>query len=109
MKLTQPVSLWSFQDEFELPKQACKTPAEPRMALIEGDVPVDATKHANHCKGVGKLIHLVMCSRPGVANAARELSQFASNPSNAHTKAMLRCMKCCIDTESQGLVLKPTG
>ena len=105
----QPVLLQSFEDEFELPKPTCKTPAEPGTRLIRGEVKVNKKDHTNYCKGVGKLIHLTKYSRPGIANAVRELSRFRSSPTQAHRKAMLRCMKYCVDTKEQGLLLKPTG
>ena len=57
MKLTQPVLLQSFEDEFELPSQPYKTPAEPGTILTKGEVPVDEKEHSNYRKGVGKLIH----------------------------------------------------
>ena len=109
MKLTQPVLLQSFEDKFKLPNQSFKTPAEPGTMFVKGEVKVDEQSHTNYCKGVGKLIHLTKYSRPGIANAVRELSCFGSNPTNAHRKAMLRCMKYCCDTKEQGLLLKPTG
>ena len=109
VKLTQPVLLQSFEDEFELPETKFNTPAEPGSVLTKGEVPVDADTHANYRKGVGKLIHLAKYSRPGISNAVRELSRFGNEPSHAHVKAMLRCMKYCTDTKNQGLKLNPTG
>ena len=46
-------------------------------------------------------------SKPGIVNAVRELSRFGSCPSHVHYKAMLRCMKHCVDTAKRGLILKP--
>ena len=74
MKLTQPVLLQSFEDEFKLPKQRYVTPAEPGTMLTKGEIPVDGGTHRTYRKGVGKLIHLSKHSRPGVANAVRKLS-----------------------------------
>ena len=76
---------------------------------MKGEVPADETEHTDCRKGVGKLMHLAKHSRPGVANAVRELSRFGSSPSQAHIKAMLRCMKYCVNTKEQGLMLKLTG
>lgn len=39
----------------------------------------------------------------------QELARFGSNPTKAHEKAMLRCMKYCVNTKEEGLVLKPNG
>ena len=38
MKLTQPVLIQSFRDEFELPEIEYKTPAAPNESLVEGPV-----------------------------------------------------------------------
>jgi hypothetical protein len=109
MKLTQPVLIQSFEDEFDLSSASgkCLTPAEPNSIQVNGTNILDADKHHNYRKGVGKLIHLAKYSRPTILNAVRELSKFGSKPSAANEKAMIRCMKHCVDTSKQGLFLKP--
>ena len=107
MKLTQPVLIQSFEDEFDLPDQIFNTPAAPNSTLVEGEVVMNETDHKNYRKGVGKLIHLSKYSRVESLNAVRELSRFGSKPTKAHNKAMLRAMKYCVDTKEKGLILKP--
>ena len=107
MKLTQPVLIQSFEDEFELPSQVYKTPAAPGNILVSGDVILNEQEHRLYRKGVGKLIHLSKYSKPGILNAVRELSRFGAKPTKAHLKELLRCMKYCMDTKEKGLMLKP--
>ena len=108
LKMTQPVLIQSFEDEFELPNKEYTTPATPSSMLMGGDVALlDEDKHHDYRKGVGKLIHLGKYSRPEILNAIRELSRFGSKPNEAHYKAMLRAMKYCVGSKNQGLLLKP--
>jgi hypothetical protein len=107
MKLTQPVLIQSFKDEFDLPNQIFKTPAAPGNILVSGDVTLNQEEHRKYRKGVGKLIHLSKYSKPGILNAVRELSRFGAKPTKAHYKELHRCMKYCVDTKNKGLMLKP--
>lgn len=109
MKLTQPVLLQSFEDEFDLGngRNKCGTPAALHSVLVEGDVKLDEEQHTNYGKGVGKLIHLTKYSRPDIAKAVQELSKFGSKPTGAHYKAMIRCMQYCVDTKEKGLWIQP--
>ena len=109
MRLTQPVLIQSFEDEFDMPIKAYKTPAAPGAVLTgKGDpVAVDEATHHDYRKGVGKLIHLGKYTKPEILNAIRELSRFGSNPNPAHYKAMIRCMRYCVSTKEEGLLLKP--
>jgi hypothetical protein len=68
IKVTQPVLLQSYKDEFELPKQSCTTPAEPSKVLMkakadEGAGPEQQTKYRS---GIGKLLHMMRWSRPEI-------------------------------------------
>ena len=109
MKLTQSVLLQSFEDEFELPIRTFTTPMAPGQVLVGKGAPVGVseTVHRQYRKGVSKLIHLGKYSRPIIANTVRELSQFGSNPNEAHHSAMLRCLKYCVDTKDEGFVIRP--
>ena len=109
IKLTQPVLLQSFQDEFKLPINTYRTPAEPGSVLEKGKALLSEDDHHIYRRGVGKLIHLSKFSRPGILNQVRELSKFGSNPTLAHLKAMQRCMKFCLDTAEHGQILKPNA
>ena len=88
VKLTQPVLLQSFEDEFELPTRNYNAPAAANTVLVgQGDVVLDEEEHHEYRKGVGKLIHLSKYTRPAILNAVRELSRFGSAPNRAHMKA----------------------
>jgi len=109
MKLTQPVLIQSFEDEFDMSKVTgkCLTPAEPNTVQVGGATSLSPERHHNYRKGVGKLIHLAKYSRPTILHAVRELSKHGSKPTEANEKAMLRCMKHCVDTKENGLLLQP--
>ena len=106
MKLTQPVLIQSFRDEFELPEIEYKTLSAPNESLVEGPV-LEEEMHKQYRKGVGKLIHMSKYSRSDLLNAVRELTRFGSKPSLAHYKAMLRVMKFCCQTRTEGLMINP--
>jgi hypothetical protein len=112
IKLTQPVMLQSFVDEFNLPNgPAPNTPATPGDALVKAD-PADcipANELFKYRSGVGKLLHMMRWSRPEILNAVRELSRYMSGASLAHVKAMHRTMKYCVGSPDRGLLLKPIG
>jgi hypothetical protein len=48
-------------------------------------------------------------SRPDIMNAVRETSKFMTKGTQMHMAAMLRVMKYCMGTGSDGLILKPKG
>jgi hypothetical protein len=111
LKITQPVLLQSFHDEFPLPnsERKFKTPAEPGQVLERGGAancegPEKQTKFRS---GVGKLLHLSKWSRPDIANAVRELSRCCGVAKKAHFKALFRVMKYCYDTKEKGWIIKP--
>jgi hypothetical protein len=110
MKITQPVMLQSFEDEFELPDgKAPNTPATPGDALVKAKPEdcVDPDELFTYRKGTGKLLHMMRWSRPEILNSVRELSRYMSGASKAHVKAMYRAMKYCIGKAKRGLLLKP--
>ena len=110
MKLTQPVLLQSFEDEFKLPDgHAPNTPAVPSTILrdVEERNQVDYKEQKIFRSGVGKLLHLKRWSRPEIGNAVRELTRMTGKAGIVHMTAMKRCMKYCIGTAKRGLILKP--
>ena len=110
MKLTQPVLLQSFEDEFDLPDGAVpKTPAVPGEVLVKSDATIDERTYKRYRSGVGKLLHLMKRSRPEVSNAVRGLSKFmTSDAGEKQMNAMYRVMKYCVGTPNRGMYLKPT-
>ena len=111
VKLTQPVLLQSYSDEFHLPGSPPNTPAEPGQVLMPGDAEstLNAAEQTEYRKGVGKLLHMMRWSRPDIMNSVRELSKYMTKATPAHMKAMLRVMAYCLGTHNRGLTLKPEG
>jgi hypothetical protein len=113
MKLTQPVLVQSFTDEFELPNgRPPDLPAPPGEILVGSTNPqnnLPGTQQTYYRSGVGKLLHLVKWSRPDILNSVRELSRFMTGANLAHLKAMLRVLHFIVGTPKRGLVLKPEG
>jgi hypothetical protein len=110
MKLTQPVLLQSYNDEFDLPNgDKPNTPAVPGSVLLRGDAKdnVKTEEQTVYRSGVGKLLHMMKWSRPEILNSVREVSRFMSGANGAHMAAMFRVMKYCLATPNRGLFLKP--
>jgi hypothetical protein len=84
IKSTQPVMLQSFIDEFNLTNgPALNTPATTGDALVKADPKdcIPADELFKYRSGVGKLLHMMMWSRPEILNAVRELSRYMSGAS----------------------------
>ena len=109
MKITQPVMIQSFSDEFETSEKRPSTPAEAGTVLepCSDGAKVDSKRHTYFRKGVGKLLHMTRWSRPEVQNSVRELARHGSKPCEAHVKAMHRVMDHCKGTAKRGWSLNP--
>ena len=111
IRLTQPVMLQSFQDEFNISTggRLPNTPAIPGDHLVKGDegTNVGADMQSHYRTGVGKLLHMMRWTRPEIQNSVRELSKYMSGATLAHVKAMHRVMDYCVATPKRGLLLKP--
>jgi Reverse transcriptase (RNA-dependent DNA polymerase) len=110
MKLTQPVLLKSFIDEFDV-KTSVETslPAKAGQVLVKGkekDVMSDAMK-TKYCSGMGKLRYLATWSRPDILNAVREVSRHLKTPTQVHYNAMKTRMEYCIATAGRGRKIEP--
>jgi hypothetical protein len=111
LRLTQPVLLQSFEDEFDIPNMKIpNTPAVPgqvlRSAASETAL-MDSQMQSKFRSGTGKLLHLMKWSRPDVLNSVRELSRFMTGATAAHLSAMYRVMRFCLATRDRGLTLRP--
>jgi hypothetical protein len=105
VKLTQPVLLQSFTDEFDLQEDhKVKNPAIPGFSS-EGKL--SSADMFTYRYGTGKLLHLMKWSRPEIGNSVRELSQYMSGAGLPHMKAMYQVMNYCLNTSDRGKVFKP--
>ena len=111
MKLTQPVLLKSYEDEFDLPTNGPipTTPAEGGQVLrpCEDGGELSPEMQTKYQSGVGKMLHMMRWSRPDVLNAVREQSKYMQVASPAHMKAMKRIMRYLTTTKERGLCLNP--
>lgn len=78
-----------------------------RNSQCEGTTFADEVTHRDYWKKDGKLIHLSKYSRPEICNQVRELARFGIRPTMAHFKAMMRCMKFCVNTKTQTMKITP--
>ena len=109
IKITQPVLLQSYEDEYAIEHKKPSTPAEAGTVLVKGEEgnKVDGKEHTYYRSGVGKLLHMARWSRPDIQNSVRELTRQGSCPTKAHIKAMHRAMDFCVATPKRGWFLKP--
>jgi hypothetical protein len=113
LRMTQPVLLQSFEDEFDLTEMD-----KPGMPAPAGSVlsKVDKTK----CEAVPlaqqayrkvvskKWLHMTRWTRPEIMNAVRELLRFAGGALMGHMKAMYRVMAYCgVSTLKREIKIKP--
>ncbi len=107
IKFLQKVLLQSYRDEFDI----IYTPATPGTVLkkpINGDVLLTPEKQTLYSSGVGKAMHLMQYSWPGMYNTVHDLARHMTSAMQVHMDAMLRLMKYVNDTSYRGLVLNPT-
>jgi Reverse transcriptase (RNA-dependent DNA polymerase) len=109
MKLTQPVLLQSFVDEFDVRAGGEQLPAKPGQILSKGEEKdrLDESGQRKYRSGVGKLRYLATWSRPDILNAVREVSRYLQAPTHEHYKAMIRIMDYCVSTADRGRKVSP--
>jgi Reverse transcriptase (RNA-dependent DNA polymerase) len=109
IKLTQPVLLQSFGDEFKFERdRKVKNPAVPGTVLHPTENKLSDEDQFTFRSGTGKLLHLMKWSRPEIGNAVRELSHWMTGAGAAHLKAMYRVFNnYCLNTSERGKVFKP--
>jgi hypothetical protein len=112
MKLTQPVLLKSFVDEFGVDENVkVSLPAKAGQILTKRE-PQDVLNEAKTTKyrsAVGKLRYLATWSRPDILNAVREVSRHLKAPSNIHYQAMIQIMQYCVATPKRGRKIEPNA
>lgn len=112
MKLTQPVLLKSFVDEFAVNAQTkTNLPAKPSQILQSSEEKdwLSDWKATKFRSGVSKLRYLATWSRLDILNAVREVSRQMKHPSEQHYQAMLHVMQFCVATANRGRLLNPNG
>jgi len=113
VKLTQPVMIQSFIDEFDLgdDKKFPNTPAEPGGILRKPEERnlMEKKGQTMFRRGTGKLLHMMRWTRPEVMNAVRECSRFMSGAAKAHLEAMKRVMRYIVGTPKRGMKLHPNA
>ena len=112
LRLTQPVLLQSFKDEFELPDSG-RVQSVPAVAgsVLTPDVTdeeaLNEDEHAEYRTAVGKLLHVCRWSRPEIWNAVRELTRAVQKPGQRHMESAKKVMRYCVETPKRGWYLKP--
>jgi len=78
---------------------------------LEGANDMTSTVEIKEYQGmVGSLMYAMLCTRPDLAYAVQQLSQFNANPTNAHLQAAKRVFRYLQSTRSMGLMYsKPDG
>ena len=74
------------------------TPLSPSVHLTSDDCPTTAAAKADmanvpYAALIGKLLYLVICTRPDIAYAVGALSKFLSNPGRIHWKQALHVLR----------------
>jgi hypothetical protein len=90
--------------------QSFKTLGDPHTVVMhaqEGDLKITVEQQTEYCSGVGMLLYPVKNLRPDNSNSVQELTKVADGATPGHWKAMIRVIKYVLDTEYQGLKLKP--
>jgi hypothetical protein len=101
LRLTQPVLLQSFEDEFDIPDmKELNTPVVPGQVLhsaVSKTALMNAQMQSKYRSGTGKLLHLMKWSRPDILNSMRELLRFTIGATVVHMGTMFtRVMKFCL-------------
>ena len=116
IRLTQPVMIQSFQDEFDLPSGGPepKIPAEAGSVLTGGEKTPERNhlpreRQTHYRAAVGKLLHMMRWTRPEIMNSVRECSRYMTGAAEAHLLAAKRIMRYVVATDKRGLTLKPEG
>jgi hypothetical protein len=109
MKMTQPVMIQSFEDEFGLPDEAPQLPAPPGEVLTcTAGESLDEKKSSKYSSGTGKLMHMMKWTRYQILNRVRKLSRFMAAPTSLHMKRMYRMMNYVRHTAKFPNYIKPS-
>src|SRR5271170_1037327 len=90
--------------------KAVSTPIAPGYGLVsenhdgKGAATPSTTNIKEYQAMVGSLMYAMLCTRPDLAYAIQQLSQFNSNPTNAHFQAAKRVFRYLQSTQTTGLI-----
>ena len=109
MKITQPVLLQSYNDEFKLPTIKPKTllPAGCIMSRGKSNELISASMQKRYQSGTGKILHMSRWSRPESLNLVRETCRFAQDATKEQYDSVHRIMKYYHVTPKRGWYLRP--
>ena len=112
-KLIQTVLLQIFEDEFEIEETRREAITKTVTgSVLNQDLPakelLSKEEHSKYRTGTGKILHVIIWSRPDIWNTTRELTKAVKGSSRNHYLAILKCMKFCIRTKNRGWAPKPT-
>jgi hypothetical protein len=116
MRLTQPVKIQKFVDEYGIDivsNRIPSTPAEPGSVLKkdgidEDDLPLPPEEQFRYRSATAVLLHAMRWSRPEVMNAVQDFSRYMQAARRSHNKALNQIMMYCVGTPLRGLLLMPT-
>ena len=113
IKLTQPVKIGRFRDEFGYDGGGNKkpnTPAKPGSVLAleakDGE-PATAEEHARYRSVAGITNHMAQWTRIDVQNAQREVCQFLDKPTKECLEYQDRLTNFLVATENRGHTIMP--
>jgi hypothetical protein len=116
IRLTQPVKIQKFVDEYGIDIKSNRipsTPAEPGSALRkegidDDDILLSPEEQFRYRSATAVLLHMMRWSRAEVMNAVRDCSRYMQSARKSHNKALDRVMMYCVGTPLRGLLLYPT-
>jgi hypothetical protein len=116
IRLTQPVKIQKFVDEYGIDiisNQVPSTPAERGSVLkkegIDDDDDLLSPKdQARYRSATAVLLHMMRWSRAEVMNAVQDCSRYMQSARKSHNKALNRVRMYFVGTPLRGLFLKPT-
>ena len=116
MKMTQPVKIRRFEDEYDkgITKGSPNTPMEAGVVLKKegegiNDHILSKEDQTMYRSLVAVMLHMMRWSRVEIMNSVRECSRFMTEARKSHVVAVQRIMTYCIKTEDRGLTLSPDG
>jgi transposase InsO family protein len=84
--------------------KAVTTPIAAGSRLTPNDSHATQTDIKQYQAMVGSLMYAMLCTRPDLAYAIQQLSQFNANPTNAHFQAAKRVFRYLQGTQTMGLM-----